>query len=201
MPSRRSFIQGTLAASALAASPLAARIDLAAPYKLLFERDLDAGPAFGAAAARLGARAEPAASDLGSLWMRELEPMLRTAPASIAGFTRGAPLFCLEVLARDYGLRSVYRIEHRRRADGGIEHRVAGSGPCRLWQDALGTAAGRWPATAAEIVVATAHRLRPGLDLALLEIEAPCDPEAPLAYTWLLAADANRRAVLAPRYK
>ena len=42
--------------------------------------------------------------DPGLLWMNTIEPALRTEPMRIAGFTSAPTLFCLQYLARDYGL-------------------------------------------------------------------------------------------------
>jgi len=42
--------------------------------------------------------------DPGVLWMNTIEPALRTEPMTIAGFTSAPTLFCLQYLARDYGL-------------------------------------------------------------------------------------------------
>ena len=39
--------------------------------------------------------------------MHELEPRLRTDPTTIAGYTSAATWFCLDLLARDFGARTV----------------------------------------------------------------------------------------------
>jgi hypothetical protein len=44
------------------------------------------------------------ASDPGKLWLQIIEPQLRANPAAIAGYTSASTLFCLQYLARDYGL-------------------------------------------------------------------------------------------------
>ena len=46
-------------------------------------------------------------SDVADVWMHELEPRLRAGPLEIVGHTSAATLFCLELLARDYGARTV----------------------------------------------------------------------------------------------
>ena len=42
--------------------------------------------------------------DPGKLWLQTIEPQLRAKPAVIAGYTSSSTLFCLQYLARDYGL-------------------------------------------------------------------------------------------------
>ena len=41
--------------------------------------------------------------------MNEIEPRLRAGPVAIAGLTGAATLFCLDLLARDYGAHVVQR--------------------------------------------------------------------------------------------
>jgi hypothetical protein len=58
-------------------------------------------------AARLGREALSLhlfAGDPGRLWMNVIEPALRSRPVRLAGFTSAPTLFCLQYLARDYGL-------------------------------------------------------------------------------------------------
>ena len=47
--------------------------------------------------------------DVAALWMNEIEPRLRLGPVAIAGLTGAATLFCLDLLARDYGAHVVQR--------------------------------------------------------------------------------------------
>ena len=49
--------------------------------------------------------------DAAGIWMRELQPRLRAGPTAIEGYTSAATLFCLELLARDYGAQVVRRRE------------------------------------------------------------------------------------------
>lgn len=44
------------------------------------------------------------AGDPGKLWLQTIEPLLRTKPVAISGYTSASTLFCLQYLARDYGL-------------------------------------------------------------------------------------------------
>ena len=115
MPDRREFIRSSIAVTA-AAGFLRAEFAEAKHRKplsrILYDRRTPEGTAFGAEAARRGVPVTGTGSDLGSVWMHEIEPRWQREPDAIAGLTAGASLFCLEYLARDYGLELVYRIEH-----------------------------------------------------------------------------------------
>jgi hypothetical protein len=39
--------------------------------------------------------------------MRDIEPRLRAGPVAIAGYTSAATWFCIDLLARDFGARTV----------------------------------------------------------------------------------------------
>jgi hypothetical protein len=49
--------------------------------------------------------------DVATLWMSELAPQLRAGTLAAAGHTSAATLFCLDLLARDFGARTVWRAE------------------------------------------------------------------------------------------
>jgi hypothetical protein len=98
----------------------AARVGVGSPYeffRVLYDDTSPEGRSFGAEAARRGAAARPVGADLGGVWLHEIEPRWRNGPAAIAGLTTGPHLFCLELLARDYGVGSVYRMRHARPAN------------------------------------------------------------------------------------
>jgi hypothetical protein len=102
-------------------------------HAAVFANDEALGAAFGAAAARAGVAPAPVGPDVGGLWRDRLEPRLRrvnaAGPIAVAGLTAGAPLFCLEFLARDYGLRPRYRLEH---AGATAEPTVSDGAPLEL---------------------------------------------------------------------
>jgi len=120
---RRDFLAGgaafaTLAITALRAGPVQARA-LARPFNelvsgpllIVYDRRLLGSDAFAADAAASGYSPLGFDSDIAALWMHEIEPRLRVPPLAIAGFTSSATLFCLELLARDYGAQALRRIE------------------------------------------------------------------------------------------
>ena len=65
--------------------------------------------AFAAAAVSSGSRVVWTEGDVTDLWYRELDLLWRRERASLTGMTTRAPLFYLERLAMDRGLRVVFR--------------------------------------------------------------------------------------------
>jgi len=77
----------------------------------IVDRRLEGSSHFIARARAMGSPPLEFASDVAALWMRELEPRLRAGSVAVAGYTSAATLFCLELLARDYGARIVERTQ------------------------------------------------------------------------------------------
>jgi hypothetical protein len=126
MASRREFIQAGIAASVL---PLAVagsnpapkqRENDAAFYKVIFDERFPASVAFGDAWKARGASVHAIRGDITDLWFHDLDHRWKKqGPAAIAGLTAHGPLFCLERLAWDHGMRVLSRVEQTARdADG-----------------------------------------------------------------------------------
>lgn len=147
--------------SALAACPSASRLLCAATPErhdialVLFDRRSAHAVAFGLEAARRGVEALAIDDDAGAVWMHEIAPIWQTATgsdadssavvarrpkaeargakaAAIAGLTTRVPLFCLELLGRDYGMRVVYRVQHRETGARWGETAAARALSCRV---------------------------------------------------------------------
>jgi hypothetical protein len=134
MPSRREFLQTGAVVSAIAANGVvAAGAETAgapAPVTLaraIYDDRYAAGRRFAAVAA---ARNVPVHAledgDITRFWFEELELLWRRERVAIAGFTQFGPMFVVERLAAERGLRCVLRVEHCRAADGRLAHRLAG---------------------------------------------------------------------------
>ena len=113
---RRDFAQGValLAASAAAWPALSAHAALAPfgePTIAIADRTLRGSAAFARSARARGMLTLEFLGDVADLWMRELEPRLRNGPVAIAGHTSAATQFCLDLLARDFGARTVQRAD------------------------------------------------------------------------------------------
>ncbi len=65
-------------------------------------------------------------NDVAALWYQDLRPQLRQTPLPIAGLTDRAALFCLEELARDVGMKVLYRIDRTMEQGGRVRHDVTG---------------------------------------------------------------------------
>lgn len=134
--SRRDFLQASAAAIAvplLAGGSATAWGNTLLPtvprhdfYKVLFDRESPAAVAFGRRAVALQLPAVEVGRDVTSLWYDDLYHRWREGPAALAGLTVPHVAFCLEILARDVGMRLVYRGEHSPLGDGRIRHRLTG---------------------------------------------------------------------------
>jgi len=108
---RREFVQIGLAAAAFAsvspAAGFAAEMDLTSKdlYKFVFDLRFPASVAAAREAARAGVPTHGIHGGVTELWYHDLYFAWKKGPAAIAGMTRKDSLFCLELLARDAGLR------------------------------------------------------------------------------------------------
>ena len=59
-----------------------------------------------------GVRTSAIRGDVGKLWYHDLRVHLRENRLPVAGLTDRAALFCLEELARDVGMRVIFRADH-----------------------------------------------------------------------------------------
>jgi hypothetical protein len=114
--------------------------------QVLFDSRHPASSAFGTAAAGAGWRAVAFPGDVSALWRETLLPLWAAGGGAIAGMTTAAGLFCLEQLAKDYWMRVVLRIEHRRPLPGMLAHRVTAAEPTLARACAALSCAPDWPA-------------------------------------------------------
>jgi hypothetical protein len=156
------------------------------PLRVIFDRTLDAGRAFGAAVERSGAHVDAVGADLGNYWMSTLEPLLKRGPFPLVGLTAGAPLLCLELLCRDYGLRTVYRIQHVPAADGCARHQLTGDPTLAPWTDQLTAAGADWPMVAAALTTESFGRRHPAPAIELLDLRTH-EYTAQSLFTWMIA--------------
>jgi hypothetical protein len=119
MTNRREFLQAGIAASVL---PMAvsgrnlepsARADGVTLHKVIFDERFPASVAFAEEWKDRGAAVHAIRGDITDLWFHDLDLQWKKRPVAIAGLTAHGPLFCLERLAWDHGMRVVYRTEQR----------------------------------------------------------------------------------------
>jgi hypothetical protein len=64
--------------------------------------------------------------DVAKLWYDDLRVHLRENRLPVAGSTDRAALFCLEELARDVGMRVIFRVDHMMDENGHTQHNAVG---------------------------------------------------------------------------
>jgi hypothetical protein len=78
----------------------------------IFERRFAVARRFARSSEAHGIATRSIAGDVTSLWYSELHPLWKRQPVAIAGLTTYGPLFCLERLAWDHGMRVLHRQKH-----------------------------------------------------------------------------------------
>jgi hypothetical protein len=201
MTNRREILQGGIALTSL---PLAAHATWAttesdayashALYRILFDHRFSESRAFGEEAQRLGGIVRGFAGDITDLWYHELDERWRAGPAAIAGLTRHGPLFCLERLAWNAGMRVVYRATHVADRDGSTAHFLAASQPMLSIAVGLHTQESDWARCAARAVIRCPIDATSKLTTLALPATAhkPEDAGDPLI-SWIIAPRARRQ--------
>jgi len=163
---RREFLQAGIAAIPLIRSVLPGGVLISeAPavplYKVIFDERFPVCVAFAAEARRLGSSVHGIRGDITSVWYNDLYYRWRDSPAAVAGLTTHRSLFCLDMFARDAGLRLVHYADHRILAGGSVEHEVFGAEAAQQ-TTRLKQAGTHWSAEAASQVARLAQAgLRP----------------------------------------
>jgi hypothetical protein len=78
-------------------------------YKVVYDERFPASVDFGRKALARGFAVHAIRGDMTDLWYHDLHPKWKTGPAAIAGLTAHGPLFCLERLSWDFGMRVSFR--------------------------------------------------------------------------------------------
>jgi hypothetical protein len=104
---RRTFLKCGIGASAASAMIHRTSLEGAAVryYKVVFDERFDAPRAFAAEVAARGIPTGAISGDITNLFFDDLDLRWKQGPVSLAGFTTPASLFCLDLLARDRGMR------------------------------------------------------------------------------------------------
>ncbi len=161
MTNRREFLHMGMAALSL---PIAARAG-ASPgifgdgeeltteplYKIIFDKRYSACARFAEEIQRRALATHAIRADVTQIWYDDLYHRWKRGPAAIAGLTAPGAIFCLEMLARDAGMRVALRVDHRR-VGARVEHEFAGPVESLTLAAELETSAERWPEKMAEMV-------------------------------------------------
>lgn len=202
MTTRRKFLQSSAAftaaavvAPAFGSQPAVAGTTAAwQPDEVIYDARFAAGREF----AQAFTHARQIDGDVTRLWFEELDPRWRKGPATIAGLTAQGALFCLEHLARDYGLAVIYRGEHIVTGPHHITHGLAG--PAH-WLANAQSARMRdaWPGEVARLITryqpsrsdaAASRSLEAGLS-------RPAEPGVEMLVSWVIAPTPRGRSWLA----
>jgi hypothetical protein len=114
MSTRREFLQCSFAAASLpfiAAAGFEPELLTTPLYKVIFDERFPASVAFGNQVKREGLPVYGIRGDITALWFHDLGLRWKQGPAAIAGLTDANALFCLDLLARDNGMRVEARTE------------------------------------------------------------------------------------------
>lgn len=127
-------------------------------YKIFFDERFAECRAFADELKRHGRAGDPIRGDITDVWFNDLYYRWKQQPVAIAGMTAAGPIFCLEMLARDAGMRVVMRADHRfspqrGAAEVSIEHEISASANILAPAEALQQSGDPWPARMAEIVM------------------------------------------------
>ena len=95
-------------------------------HRAVFDQRFAECRAFAAELRRAGVCTSGIRGDVSKLWYADLRVHLRENRLPVAGLTDRAALFCLEELARDVGMRVIFRADHIMDQKTGIQHDAVG---------------------------------------------------------------------------
>ena len=119
-------------------------------YKVLYDLRFPESVAFARRAATLGVDVHAIEGDMTRFWYDDLHHRWQRGPAAIAGLTAHGPLFCLERLAWDQGMRVVFRAEHKFAGSTCVAHEL--NGPIAMLRDTSRPETNDWAARMADVV-------------------------------------------------
>lgn len=132
MVNRRSVLKigAATAAGALVKIPASGRNLPAQPISFhiaVFDERFAECRGFAAELHSAGVRTSAIRGDVARLWYEHLRVQLNETRAPIAGLTDRPALFCLEELARDVGMRVIFRADHITGQNGHSQHTAVGT--------------------------------------------------------------------------
>jgi len=206
MASRREFLQAGIAALAL---PITAQAMLSpgpgSPesalrvtplYKVIFDERFPASVAFGDEAKGLGLPVHSIRGDITDLWFHDLDARWKQQPVAVAGLTAQGPLFCLERLAWDHGMRVVFRGDHRYLPEDTIEHALTGPESTLRYARALEREGDEWAWRVADLVANVPEGAAyPASTNIRGRAKSPVDRESEHLISWVIAPVAGARVI------
>ncbi len=95
-------------------------------HRAIFDDRFPECRVFAAELRTAGVRTSAIRGDVAKLWYDDLRGHLRENRLPFAGLTDRAALFCLEELARDVGMRAIFRADHIISQNGHTQHTAVG---------------------------------------------------------------------------
>lgn len=120
LANRRTFLKAGLGVCAAGAMSAPASARARSYYKVVFDERFEDPRAFAAGAKQRRIPAAAIRGDVTSLFFDDLDLRWKQGPLYLAGFTTPASLFCLDLLARDRGMRVSHSV-----AKPGVESALA----------------------------------------------------------------------------
>jgi hypothetical protein len=183
MTNRREFLQTGAVMSVLAMHGLVPRNAAGAaapagrasfvPHLAVYDERYTQGRDFAAAAAAFGTPVRGVEHGDVTAIYDELDVAWRTRPSSIAGVTQFGPMFVIERLAAERGMRFVLRAEHRPNVDGTLSHVITGPSAALTLAGDLSAAGLEWPAAMGALVCRATAAATPLLSITLPSRAAP----------------------------
>lgn len=199
MTNRREFLRigftataWPIASSAVASVGLA--YDRGGPlpiYKAIYDTRFGASRRFAERIERLGVQLAAIEGDMTRVWFDDIYHVWQRAPIPIAGMTAHGPLFCFEQLARDIGMRIVFKAKHVPSDDGCLMHAI--TGPVTMLDECAGIdrPGAAWIGSIARAVAACP---RGRAEISVLSATSPAAPDAfdadadvEALYSWVIA--------------
>lgn len=156
-------------------------------YEALYDTRFAASRAFAERMATHGISTVAMSGDMTAFWSDNLYHRWQEGATAIAGLTARGPLFCLERLAWDYGMRVIFRAQHSPSAAGSVWHEIEGvstlvdvarrEASAEDWIGAMSGVVGRYPSTSAPSVRAEVHTAKPAVQV----------PEDEALFSWVIA--------------
>jgi hypothetical protein len=191
MTNRREFLRIGIAASALPFATHAVRAADLVPadhmplYKALYDLRFADSIAFARRVESLGVAVHAIEGDMTRVWYDDLYHRWRSGPAAIAGLTAHGPLFCLERLAWDHGMRVVFRAEHKFSSAACVAHEL--TGPLVMLDEASSLDTSEtWAARIADVVT-RCPRGRAEIGSTALSQGQPAGRAEDSLYSWVIA--------------
>jgi hypothetical protein len=196
MPNRREFLQTSAAMSAIAANGMIASSAAAANSaglgrlsRAIYDDRYAEGRRFAEVVAGHGVRTRALdAGDITRFWYDELDALWKREPVALAGFTQFGPMFVVERLALERGMRLALRVEHCGKADGTLQHSFTGPRETLALAAAFEALHADWPGLVAALACSVGADDSPhhGTELATAESAPGLNPSAAPGATSLI---------------